>query len=132
MTYLLAGPIEGPPTLNDYLHILVPRGNDMRDGLEALSIFAHIHFIVTVCHPGCQSCWQNFFHAAIIAKVGGEDISIELDRDVAHGNSNSPEAFVFRLKPEKTFLARSSEGSRTSHVTKLRLQKYQHWTPVVF
>ena len=46
---------------------------------------------------------ENFFHAAIIAKVESENISIELDRDVAHGDPNSPVAFVFGLKQEKPY-----------------------------
>ena len=72
-----------------------------RNGLEALPIQAHIYYVVTVCRPGYRSCRQNFFHVSIIAKVGGVNIFIELDRDVAHGDPNFPVAFVFRLKPEK-------------------------------
>ena len=122
------------PAFNDHHHILI------LIGLEALPIQAHIHYVVTVCRPSCRSYRQNFFHVAIIAKIGGKDISIELDRDVAHSDSNSPVAFVFQLKPENLlvivstarFLARSSEGSRTSHNAKLHLQKYRHGMPAVF
>ena len=102
IAYLLVAPPEEPPALNDHHHILFLIGYDMREGLEALSIQAHIYLIVTVRSPGCRSCWQDFFPITIIAKEGGEDISIELDRDVAYGDTNSPVAFVFRLKPEKT------------------------------
>ena len=76
-------------------------GYDIRDGLEALIIQAHIYYVVTMCCPGCRSCRTNFFHIAVIAKVGSEDISIELNRDVALSDPNSPVAFVFRLKSEK-------------------------------
>ena len=38
MAYLLAGPTEEPPALNDHHHILILIGNDMRNGLEALPI----------------------------------------------------------------------------------------------
>ena len=37
-----------------------------------------------MCRPGCRSSWQNFFHVAISSKVGDEDISIVLDRNVSH------------------------------------------------
>ena len=60
MGYLLAGPTEVPPTLNDHHHILIVVGNDMRNGL--------IYYVVTVSCPSCQSCWQNFFHATISAE----------------------------------------------------------------
>ena len=96
-------PTREPPALNDHFHLFILIGYGMRDVLEALPIQAHIHYEVTVCCPGSRSCWQNFFHDAIIANVCSEDISIELHRDVAHGEPNYPVAFVFGLKPEKRF-----------------------------
>ena len=72
----------------------------MRDGLETLPIKAHIYYVVTVCRSSCRSYWRNFFHAAISAKAGGEDISIELDQDIAQGDPNYPVAFLFGMKPE--------------------------------
>ena len=115
-------------------------GYDMKDGLEALSIQAHIYYVGTVCRPGFWSCWQNFFLVAIIAKLGGEDIPIELDRGVAHGVPNSFVAFVFRLEPENSvvivflasFLARSSEGSTSLGIGWiLSFSKYWTYLPTV-
>ena len=42
----------------------------------------------------------KLFHAAISAEVGGEDISVEFDRDVTHNDLNSPVAYIFELKQE--------------------------------
>ena len=54
-------PTEGPPALDDHHQILFSIRNDVRDGLEALPIHTHVNYIVAVCHPSCQFCWQLFF-----------------------------------------------------------------------
>ena len=72
----------------------------MRDSLQALSVQTYFEDIVPVCRPIRRSHWRYFFHAAIRSKVGIEDIPIQLNWYVAHGDSYSPLPSVFRLKLE--------------------------------
>ena len=64
----------------------------MRDGLKSLSVQAYIEDIVPGCCP-IRRCYRRyFFHAAICTRVGSEDIPIQLNWDVAHGD-----VFAFAL-----------------------------------
>ena len=55
---------------------------------------------ISVYLPVCQEHRRHYFDAAICAHVGSEDVPTQLHREATHGQFNSSDTFVLRLKPE--------------------------------
>ena len=106
---LRAGPREVPqflakPTLglsapNNHHHSLVFVIKSLRDGLKPLSIQWHSYYVVSVCGTTRRFRRCDVFYVPVLAEVPSEHIPIQLDGDIAHGDSYFSVTLVFRLEP---------------------------------
>ena len=106
------------------------------NGLEAFSSQTNPEYIVTMSCPGSRRQLQQILNVVVGTEEWGQDFIWKECRDITNCDLDSSRAHLFWLEWEEfchyaILAACSYISSKTSHVAKLRLQKYWHGIQMV-